>query len=70
MNSIISAANSSILSNGIFNDKKFYFHAGINDDNGATAGKAPSFNFRTEDGVVYTFPRWSQAFTDGKEEDE
>ena len=63
LNSIISAANSSISSTGIFNDKKFYFHAGINDDNGATAGKAPSFNFREEDGVVYTLPRWrSQSF--------
>ena len=64
LNSILSAANSSILRNGLYNGDKFYFHAGVNNnDNGATAGEAPSFNFRTEDNVVYTFSRWSRAFT-------
>ena len=63
LNSILLAANSSISSTGIFNDKKFYFHAGVNNnDNGVTAGEAPSFNFRTEDNIVYTFPRWSRSF--------
>ena len=63
LNSILSAANSSILRNGLYNGDKFYFHAGVNNnDNGATAGEAPSFNFRTEDNIVYTFPRWSRSF--------
>ena len=63
-NSILSVASSSILRNGLYNGEKFYFHAGIKDDKGATAGEgeAPSFNFRTEDGVVYTLSRWSQSF--------